>query len=112
MAPIRKEKHRGKQSERGAAETAEAAGDLGDGGGGGGQDGGGSVTTEYVMKDGQDGIEQPAACRAASASATSLAHSGGLIRGGDLQRGVSVAGSPCISSLIENLRPLLACNPP
>jgi hypothetical protein len=57
-------------SERGAVETAETAGDLGDGGGGGDQDGGGSGTTGYVMEDGQDGIEQQAARRAARASAT------------------------------------------
>ena len=59
-------------SERAAVETAETAGDLGDGGGGGAQDGGGSGTTGYVMEDGQGGIEQPAARRAASASATLL----------------------------------------
>ena len=63
----------GNRREAGAAETAETAGDLGDGGGVGGQDGGGSVTTGYVMEDGQEGIEQPAARRAASAPATSSA---------------------------------------
>ena len=43
-------------------ETAgESAEDLGDGGGGGDHDGSGSGTAVQVMKDGQDGNEQPAA---------------------------------------------------
>ena len=48
----------------------EMAGDLGDGGGGGDQGGGGSSTAGCVMEDGQDGIEQPATLRGATASAT------------------------------------------
>jgi hypothetical protein len=59
-------------TEGGAAdmETAETTGDLGDSGRGGDQDGGGSGTMGDVMEDGQDGIEQPATLRGATASAT------------------------------------------
>ena len=59
-------------TEGGAAEreTAGRAEGLGDSGGGGDQDGGGSGTMGDVLEDGQDGTEQPAALRGATASAT------------------------------------------
>ena len=61
------------EGEAAERETAETTGNLGDSGGGRDQEGGGTGTTADVMEDGQDGSEQPATHRAASASATSLA---------------------------------------